>query len=96
MDTDRGRPRNKPLVSRIENVRLATARSLFTDDANLFPQAADEQVWWEVWLRDDRRESFEKIAQALTITLRPRGKIPGARRHARSYERGHPQSTRQA
>ncbi|CAH1648115.1 S8 family peptidase [Chelatococcus asaccharovorans] len=71
VDTDRGRPRNEPLVSRIETVRLATARSLFTDDANLFPQAADEQVWWEVWLRDGRRESFEKIAQALNITLRP-------------------------
>lgn len=71
VDTDRGRPRNEPLVSRIEAVRLATVRSLFTDDANLFPQAADEQVWWEVWLRDGRRESFEKIAQALNITLRP-------------------------
>lgn len=71
VDTDRGRPRNEPLVSRIETVRLATARSLFTDDANLFPQAADELVWWEVWLRDGRRENFEGIAQALNITLRP-------------------------
>lgn len=70
VDTDRGRPRNEPLVSRIETVRLATARSLFTDDANLFPQVADELVWWEVWLRDDRRESFEKIAHALNIMLR--------------------------
>lgn len=71
IDTDRGRPRNEPLVSRIETVRLATARSLFTDDANLFPQAGGEQVWWEVWLREGRRENFERIAQALNITLRP-------------------------
>lgn len=69
VDTDRGRPRNEPLVSRMETVRLATARSLFTDDAVLFPQAADEQVWWEVWLREGRREDFEHIAQALNLTV---------------------------
>ncbi|TIT98057.1 MAG: hypothetical protein E5W39_18310, partial [Mesorhizobium sp.] len=54
----------------METVRLATARSLFTDHDDLFPQAADEQVWWEVWLRDGRRENFEHIAEALNITLR--------------------------
>nr|WP_292724339.1 S8 family serine peptidase [Mesorhizobium sp.] len=70
VDTDRGRPRNEPLVSRMETVRLATARLLFTDHDDLFPQAADEQVWWEVWLRDGRRENFEHIAEALNITLR--------------------------
>lgn len=70
VDTDRGRPRNEPLVSRMETVRLATARSLFTDDAVLFPQAADEHVWWEVWLREGRRENFERIAQALNLTVR--------------------------
>jgi hypothetical protein len=69
-DTDRGRPRNEPLVSRMETVRLATARSLFTDDVTLFPQAADEQVWWEVWLREGRRENFERIGQALNLTVR--------------------------
>lgn len=70
IDTGRGRPRNEPLVSRIETVRLATARSLFTDEAVLFPQAADEQVWWEVWLRERGRENFERIAQALNLTVR--------------------------
>lgn len=70
VDTDRGRPRNEPLVSRMETVRLATARSLFTDDVTLFPQVADEQVWWEVWLREGRRENFERIAQALNLTVR--------------------------
>jgi hypothetical protein len=70
VNTDRGRPRNEPLVSRMETVRLATARSLFTDDATLFPQAANEQVWWEVWLRDGHRENFERIALALNVTMR--------------------------
>ena len=38
-DTQSGRPRNEPLVSRIDTVRLATARSLFTDEERLFPAA---------------------------------------------------------
>jgi hypothetical protein len=70
-DTQSGRPRNEPLVSRINTVRLATARSLFTDEARLFPAEANERVWWEVWLRDGRRENFERVAQALNIVLRP-------------------------
>ena len=69
-DTRSGRPRNEPLVSRIDTVRLATARSLFTDEDRLFPKQATERVWWEVWLREGRRETFERIAQALNITLR--------------------------
>ena len=70
IDTDRGRPRNEPLVSRMETVRLATARSLFTDGSELFPQAADEHIWWEIWLREGHRENFERIAHVLNITLR--------------------------
>lgn len=70
VDTDRGRPRNETLVSRMVTVRLATAKSLFTDDVTLFPQAAKEQVWWEVWLREGQRENFERIAQALNLTVR--------------------------
>lgn len=65
-----GRPRNEPLVSRIETVRLANARSLFTDEARLFPERSTERVWWEVWLREGRRENFERVAQALNIGLR--------------------------
>ena len=43
---------------------------LFTDEDRLFPKQATERVWWEVWLREGRRETFERIAQALNITLR--------------------------
>ncbi|GEC17167.1 hypothetical protein [Nitrobacter winogradskyi] len=70
-DTQSGRPRNEPLVSRIDTVRLATAHSLFTDGDRLFPIDPNERVWWEVWLRDGRQENFERVAQALSITLRP-------------------------
>lgn len=69
-DTDKGRPRNEPLISRIETAQLASARSLFTDDAALFPPDQQLAVWWEIWLREGRREKFEAIAAALEIELR--------------------------
>lgn len=70
-NTRSGRPKNETLISRIDTVRLATARSLFTDDDSLFPRINDERVWWEVWLRDGRREMFERVSQALNIEVRP-------------------------
>ena len=65
-----GRPRNEALVSRIETVRLATARSMFTDGDALFPHDPTARVWWEVWLRDGRREVFERVAQALNAAFK--------------------------
>ena len=69
-DTHTGRPRNEALVTRIDTVRLATTRSLFTDEERLFPQHPNERVWWEVWLRDGRREVFERVAQAINIVVK--------------------------
>lgn len=69
-ETGKGRPKNEPLISRIETVRLAMARSLFTDESRLFPLRADERVWWEIWLREGRRESFERVARALAIEVK--------------------------
>lgn len=66
-----GRPRNEALVTRMETVRLATARSLFTDNDDLFPQNPAERVWWEIWLREGRREVFEQLAQALNAEVKP-------------------------
>ncbi len=69
-DTAAGRPRNEPLVTRMETVRLASACSLFTDDDRLFPENPQERVWWEVWLREGRRETFERLANALDFGLK--------------------------
>lgn len=69
-DTGSGRPRNEPLVSRMETVRLASARSLFTDADRLFPEDPQERVWWEMWLREGRRETFERLANALHFGLK--------------------------
>jgi hypothetical protein len=69
-ETAGGRPRNEPLVTRMETMRLATARSLFTDEDRLFPENPQERVWWEIWLREGRREAFERLANALNFGLK--------------------------
>ncbi|HEX2654361.1 MAG TPA: S8 family peptidase, partial [Xanthobacteraceae bacterium] len=69
-ETRSGRPKNEALITRIDTVRLATARSLFTDEENLFPQDPTQLIWWEIWLRGNRREAFERIAPALNIVVR--------------------------
>ena len=68
-DTDKGKPKNEGLVARIEDVRLATVRSLFTDHISLFPQKG-RQAWWEVWFREDRLEAFRTVAQRLNVPVK--------------------------
>jgi hypothetical protein len=68
--TSGGRPQNEPLVASVDSVRLAQARSLYTDVPDLFP-AAGQNAWWEVWLRPETRAGFEHAAQRLNIVLRP-------------------------
>jgi hypothetical protein len=67
--TPNGQPRNQNLVARIEDVRLAAVRSLFTDEAGLFPPAGHAS-WWEVWIRDGRLANFRAIATRLNIALK--------------------------
>lgn len=55
------------LLNTISSIRSAEIRSLWTDDFDIFPQDADEQFWWEVWLpvRGDRGAvvaDFRKVA----------------------------------
>ena len=55
--TKGGKPKNQPLVSRIDSVALAALRSLYSDEARLFP--VDEvPIWWEVWVRQGQTEDF--------------------------------------
>lgn len=68
--TARGNPKNQNLVARIEDVRLSALRSLFTDADDLYPPAG-VQVWWEVWLRDQRLPNFRAVAARLEVTVKP-------------------------
>ena len=68
-ETKKGRPKHETLVSRIEAFSLSSITSLFTDEKSLFPQDQSEAVWWEVWLRGDRKENFDEITQWLDIRV---------------------------
>jgi len=65
-----GKPKNEPLIASIDTVRLAHARSLYTDAPEHFP-AARQNTWWEVWLRPDSRAVFERAARQLDAVVRP-------------------------
>jgi hypothetical protein len=69
-ETKSGKPKNEALIARIDNVRLAAARALFTDDAALFP-AAGFPIWWEVWLRDGLLSTFQTVADRLNVAMKP-------------------------
>lgn len=69
-ETKTGRPKHEALIARIDNVQLAAAQSLFTDDLKLFP-AAGVPTWWEVWLRDGRLPTFRIVAARLNVATKP-------------------------
>ena len=62
-------PKNEALVASIDTVRLAVARSLYTDRAELFPDPG-QSAWWEVWLRIGTRPAFDAAAQHLDLIVR--------------------------
>lgn len=74
-DTDRGNPKNAGLITRLENVKIGTVQSLFTDDLALFPKK-EQAIWWEVWLRREQLEVFKKITKTLEIPIKYEIKFP--------------------
>lgn len=68
-DTKKGNPKNQALIARIDDIRVAVTRSLFTDDAQYFP-ADGRPVWWEVWLRDDGLHIFQSVAAKLEVAIK--------------------------
>ena len=69
-NTKGGEPRNKELVERLEELRLATLEVLWTDPPERFPNA-QAKVWWELWLRrrDGVGERLTSFAVQVGITL---------------------------
>ena len=66
-ETEKGNPKNEPLIACLDDISLGTVRALFTDNLSPFPSSESQEVWWEVWLRHGYRESFNQIAQILDI-----------------------------
>lgn len=69
-ETASGHPKNEALVTRLDTVRLATVRSLFTDADALYP-APGRPIWWEVWLRHGTQELFGRVAGRLNVPQKP-------------------------
>jgi hypothetical protein len=67
--TPTGQPKSQNLIARIEDVRLAAVRSLFTDDGALMPPPG-LAAWWEVWVRDGRLPNFRKVATRLGVRIK--------------------------
>lgn len=68
-DTSTGKPANQPLIDAIDTVRLALARSLYTDQPDLFP-APSKVIWWEAWLHHGTGDTFKRAAHSLELELR--------------------------
>jgi hypothetical protein len=72
-ETSSGKPKNRPLIDSIQDLRVAVVKSLWTDLIDIFP-SSDEMIWWEIWLRatSDAIPRFQNFAQARDINLSPR------------------------
>ncbi|MFM2432355.1 MAG: hypothetical protein RLZZ511_3569 [Cyanobacteriota bacterium] len=70
-ETESGKPKNEALITRIETFSPSSVTSLFTDEISLFPRDPRVVVWWEVWLRKDRRDSFDEITEKLNLRVQP-------------------------
>lgn len=68
--TTKGNRKNRDLVERIADVRLATLAALWTDPRAAFP-FGDEPVWWELWLRrrEGTTERLESFAERSSVRV---------------------------
>ena len=69
-DSDKGLPRNQKLIDAVRSIRVASIKSLWTDDPEVFPTEDGETFWWEAWLpvRGTRVEDvsqFKQMAEGL-------------------------------
>lgn len=70
------KPKNQKLLDAIHSLRVASVRSLWTDDPEVFPQSPEEAFWWEVWLpvRGNRKgmlTQFRQMAEGLGFRIAP-------------------------
>lgn len=69
-DTDKGRPRNGPLIEGIEHLRLAVLESFWRDDEKDLIPGETTAAWCEAWLlheNDDTEHQFRALARQLKI-----------------------------
>jgi len=70
------RPPHANAYDRIEHVRLAALRALWTDGADAYPATDATPIWWEVWLR---RTDDEELARLLDFAAQARMRVADRR-----------------
>jgi hypothetical protein len=66
--TEGGRPKNEPLINRIDAIAYGAFSSVFTDDLLSLPPL-DSRIWWEIWLRSGRFDAFSALATELGVRV---------------------------
>jgi hypothetical protein len=66
--TKSGRPKNEPLINRIDAIAAGAFSSVFADDRASSPPL-DSRIWWEVWLRLGQIGAFSTRAAELGVRV---------------------------
>ena len=66
--TQKDRPKNEALITRVDTIALGALQSVFTEDMRALPQLP-EAVWWEIWLRRGEVQAFRDTAAANELRL---------------------------
>lgn len=66
-NTNKGNPKNEKLFVNIDDIKLATLEAFWTDGStHTFPEK-EQEVWWEVWLRNVDGVETKAIEQLRVI-----------------------------
>jgi hypothetical protein len=65
-------PKNHNLLDSISDIKLANLKSFWTDPDEFFPENAEADVWWELWLKDTASHNAKEIAELLAKRLNAR------------------------
>ncbi len=71
-ETRSKKPKNRPLVDSIADIRLAALKDFWTDDESLFPHDENEIFWWEVWIKVKKDFEVGTFVQSLAHKLQAR------------------------
>jgi len=67
-ETKLGRPKNEPLISRLDTISFGAFNSVYTDELDSLPPI-ETPIWWEVWLRSNQWEAFDTAARRVELRL---------------------------
>ncbi len=64
---DTGLPSHRALINNIQEIKLATLQSFWSDEPEVPFPATEEQIWWEVWFRrtGNDMDQLDEVVQNL-------------------------------